>query len=44
MRFKTLITQIKQLELLTDKEKFEVVALNNLSSKELEVWHLMNKM
>ncbi len=44
MRFKTLITQIKQLELLTDKEKFEVVALNNLSSKELDVWHLMNKM
>ena len=44
MRFKTLIIQIKQLELLTDKEKFEVVALNNLSSKELDVWHLMNKM
>ena len=44
--FKTLMSQVKQLGIMTNKENFEIAALKNarLNSKELELWHLINKM
>ena len=44
--FKTLMSQAKQLAIMTNKEKFEIAALINdrLSSKELELWKLIHKM
>lgn len=44
--YKTLISQIKQLGMMTNREEFEATALQNsrLSRKELALWHLINKM
>jgi hypothetical protein len=44
--FKTLMSQVKQLGIMTNKENFEIAALKNarLNSQELELWHLINKM
>lgn len=43
--FKTLMSQIRQLGIMTDKAEFEEVALSNagLTPKELGLWHFINK-
>jgi voltage-gated potassium channel Kch len=44
--YKTLISQIRQLGIMTDGVEFEAIALQNsrLSRKELALWHMINKM
>ena len=44
--FKSLISQIKQLGIMTDRESFDVAALENarLSQKEFALWNAINKM
>ena len=43
--FKTLMSQIRQLGIMTDKAEFEAAALDNarLSPKELGLWQFINK-
>ena len=43
--FKTLMSQIRQLGIMTDKAEFEEAALSNagLTPKELGLWHFINK-
>ncbi len=44
--FKTLLSQIKQLGIMTDTEKFEYAAVNDarLSAKEFGLWKFINKL